>query len=431
VQLDVVVIGAGAAGLAAANVLDRAGLRVLCLEARDRIGGRVLTAHDPLSPIPIELGAEFIHGRPPEIWEIVRSARLAVYDCEDHATLSEGGKLHEAKQMGEHLGRVMDDLQLSASESNDESFLHFLDRSPYSEVTKRWATAYVEGFNAARKEIISVASLAEDARAAEAIDGDHSFRVLAGYESVLLPLVPGTGLRLNSIAEAIEWKPGAAAVHVRRALDGHREVVRSRRVVITVPLGVLKAGETGNGAIRFDPEPRETLSAARALQVGQAMRVVLRFEQPFWESNSELSDAGFIFSDDPVFPTWWTPLPVRVPVITGWSAGPHADSLLGKSDPDIIAQALAALGRITGLQPCRLEAAYFHNWCGDSFSRGAYSYVPAGALTARRTLAEPVAGTLYFAGEATDVTGHSATVHGAIASSRRVARQILASSGAA
>src|SRR5438093_347135 len=91
------------------------------------------------------------------------------------------------------------------------------------------ATAYVEGFNAARKEIISVASLAEDARAAEAIDGDHSFRVLAGYESVLLPLVPGTGLRLNSIAEAIEWKPGAAAVHVRSALDGHREVVRSRR----------------------------------------------------------------------------------------------------------------------------------------------------------------------------------------------------------
>ena len=240
-----------------------------------------------------------------------------------------------------------------------------------------------------------------------------------------------TKLRLNSIVETVQWGGGGSSIHVRSSFDDHREVLRCGRVIVTIPLGVLQARPDGNGAIRFDPEPRETLSAARALQVGQAMRVVLRFEQPFWQSNSELSDAGFIFSDDPVFPPGWPPLPVRVPVITGWSARPHADSLLGKSDPDIIAQALAALGRITGLQPCRLEAAYFHNWCGDSFSRGAYSYVPAGALTARRTLAEPVPGTLYFAGEATDVTGHSATVNGAIASSRRVARQILASSGAA
>ncbi|MBV9612946.1 MAG: FAD-dependent oxidoreductase, partial [Acidobacteriaceae bacterium] len=71
---------------------------------------------------------------------------------------------------------------------------------------------------------------------------------------------------------------------------------------------------------------------------------------------------------------------------------------------------------------------YYHDWHTDPFSRGAYSYVPAGALPARARLAKPVADTLFFLGEATDQTGHSATVHGAIASGRRAARQILAKS---
>ena len=92
-DFDVVIVGAGVAGLAALAELDRAGLRVLCVEARDRIGGRIFTVHDALAPIRVELGAEFIHGRPPEIWDIVRSGPLAVYDCADAAVHIRNGEV--------------------------------------------------------------------------------------------------------------------------------------------------------------------------------------------------------------------------------------------------------------------------------------------------------------------------------------------------
>ena len=312
-DFDVVVVGAGAAGLAAAGELERAGRSVLCVEARDRPGGRVLTVHDPLSPIPIELGAEFVHGRPPELWDIISQASLTACDVAGSAVYFENGTLHDGKNIYERVYQVMDDLQASASKGRDQSFASFLEQSRYSEDVKRWATAYVEGFNAARKEIIGIAGLAEDARAADAIDGDHSFRLVNGYRAVILHLLRGIHVRLSSVVERIEWEPGSAAVHIRSVLGDRREVFRARTVVITVPLGVLQAEPDGNGAIRFDPEPRDALDAARVLQVGQVVRVVLRFAQPFWETKAELSDAGFVFSQEPHFPTWWTPLPLRRP----------------------------------------------------------------------------------------------------------------------
>jgi monoamine oxidase len=401
-DFDVAIVGAGAAGLAAARDLDRAGLRTVILEARDRIGGRICTVHDALSPVPVELGAEFIHGQPPETFEIAKQARLAVYDV----TGAPGG------QEDTDFDRLLKDLEERGARGPDQTFQQFLDSTSYSEETKQNATAYIEGFNAARKEIIGIASLSEDARAADAIDGDQSFRIFNGYDSVILHLACGLDVRLNSIVERIDWTPGSVSIRTQAG-----ENTRARCAIITAPLGVLQAG-----SIRFHPEPQATLAAARRLEAGHVVRVVLRFANPFWEN-----DTGFIFSNDPIFPTWWTTLPVHSPILTGWSAGPHCDSLLGKSKSQIVEQALAAIERITHCKPTRLEAAYFHDWQSDPFSLGTYSYVPAGALPARRTLAEPVENTLYFCGEATDLTGHSATVHGAIASGRRAAANILQS----
>jgi monoamine oxidase len=435
IGVDVVVVGAGAAGLAALAELDGAGTRVLCFEARDRIGGRVLTMRDPLCPIPIELGAEFIHGRPPEIWDIIKSGRLTAYDCAERAVHLKNGKSKNDHDAWESVDRVMSDMQRSASEHEDQTFASFLERSPYPEDAKRLATSYVEGFNAARKEVVGIASLAEDAKAADEIEGDRSFRILNGYDSVLAQLLNSideieTKLRLNSIIEKIDWKRGAAAVHVRSVLTGAVETVRTRRVIITVPLGVLQGKADSPGPIRFEPEPAEVLTAARALRFGHVIRLVLRFREAFWETNREISGAGFLFSDERLFPTWWTSLPVHAPVLTGWSAGPHADELLGKPQSTIVSEAIATLARITACPRERLtgllEAAYSHDWHQDPFVRGAYSYVPAGALAARKTLAQPVADTLYLAGEATNLDGHSATVHGAIASGKRAARQCIA-----
>jgi monoamine oxidase len=427
---DVLIVGAGVSGLSAFRALSRTGLRVACLEARERIGGRIETIHDPASPVPIELGAEFIHGRAAEIWNLINLRHLAAYDCEEHAAYSTGGRFQQNEESWERISCVLDDIKRRASVEQDHTFASFLDQSSYPANLKQWVTSYVEGFNAARAEVVGIASLAEDARAAEKIDGGHSFRILNGYDAVPAALIDGIEgidkrLRLCSVVETIQWEPGSARVHVKSRLTGERHVMQAPRVILTVPLGVLQAEPDGNGAIRFDPEPVEVLRAARQLRFGQVFRLVLRFQHAFWAERPELANAGFFLSQEPMFPTWWTTLPVHSPILTGWSAGPHADELVGKSKEEIVRQALSTLRNITGLTPAALEAAYFHNWRSDPFARGAYSYVPAGALPAREKLAEPVGDTLFFAGEATNLDGHSATVHGAIASGTRTARNVL------
>ncbi len=422
-EYDVIVIGAGAAGLAALDILDKAGLRVMVLEARDRVGGRILTVHDPLSPLPLELGAEFVHGRPPEIWNLIRDAGLAVYDCADDSRYMNDGAVERNANAWELFDSVIQDMR-QAAQGPDQSFEQFLASASYGDDTKRAARGYIEGFNAAESNLISIQALAQEMGAADEIDGGRSFRFSRGYDAIplhLLRSVPWfeSKLRLNIAAESVSWHRDEVFVRA----GGH--VWRARKAIITVPLGVLQAG-----SIAFLPEPSGILRAARALQFGQVYRVVLRFRSAFWESQEELKDVGFILSQETFFPTWWTTLAMRSTILTGWSAGAHANGLIGMSREEILDQALQSLARVTGvpIETIRrhLETMYYHDWQQDVFSRGAYSYVPAGALWARKQLSIPVEDTLYFAGEATDQGGHSATVHGAIASGRRAARQLLA-----
>jgi monoamine oxidase len=433
---DVLIVGAGVAGLAALRTLDRAGLSVLCVEARERIGGRIFTVRDSFSPLPIELGAEFIHGRPAELWNIVNAASLAAYDCAEHAVQLKNGHAGSGGDAWSRIGDVMKDLQKAAKNQPDISFAQFLDGTSHPPEAKDVATAYVEGFNAARAEVIGIASLAQDAAAADAIGGDHSFRIANGYDAVPTYLVNGISnagarIRLNSVVDRIRWQKGVASVDIRSTLTGQQSRLQAHRVVTTVPLGVLQANTGDEGAIRFEPDPPGILEAARQLKFGHVVRTVLRFRDRVLEEKPDLADAGFLFSREPVFPTWWTTLPVRAPIVTGWSSGPKADLLAGQSKAAIIARALKQFARITGLSPELLQesfaAAYFHDWQADPYSRGAYSYTPAGTLPARAVLAEPVQETLFFAGEATETNGHSGTVHGAIATGFRAARQVLES----
>lgn len=437
-EVDVAVIGAGAAGLVALRELDRAGVRVIGLEARDRIGGRVFTLHDPFSSVPIEFGAEFIHGRPPEIVDEAKSSKLTVYDVSYRSSYIDtaSGTIRENDGLSDDVDRLMSDLVEFADSGKDMPFAEWVHRTSYSDAVKRRATSFVEGFNAAHKERIGVASLALDTRASEEIGADRNHRIFNGYEAVMRSILGGvqntdSKLRLNRVVERVEWVPGNVTVHARSRTTGDVEKIRCRKVIITVPLGVLQAEPDSKGAIRFDPEPAIILESARRLCFGQVMRVVLRFREAFWEDVPQLPDASFLFSEERLFPTWWTASPVRTSIIVGWSAGPNADSLLDKPEQEIIGAALASLARMTLCDAPRLrqllERSYLHKWNDDPFARGAYSYVPAGALRARDRLTEPVAGTLYFAGEATENSGHGATVNGAMATGKRAAAQVFKS----
>jgi monoamine oxidase len=132
--------------------------------------------------------------------------------------------------------------------------------------------------------------------------------------------------------------------------------------------------------------------------MGQALRITLRFREPFWEDREELFELGFLFSHDEQVPTWWTEIPVRTALITGWAAGPAAARLSGLGSRAIVDRALSSLGRMLGIDCLELERMlegwYMHDWQSDPFSRGAYSYVLVGGVRAQEALAEPVEETL-------------------------------------
>ncbi|MFL6416071.1 MAG: flavin monoamine oxidase family protein [Bryobacteraceae bacterium] len=435
---DVLIVGAGIAGLTAFADLAGKGVRVLCLEARDRIGGRILTVNDPGSSLPIELGPEFIHGRPPETWSLVRDSHLAVYECEERSVHLRNGKVDSSTDAWEQIDEVTEEMKQVAKNGVDRSFFDFIQGVEQPQAVKDLAISYVEGFNAAHKEIISVASLAQDAEAAEKIDGDRNFRFANGYHQIAHALLQrsqnnNARMRLNAVATRITWKPGHAQIEARSTLTDSGTEVKARRVIITLPLGVLRSPDSSAANIKFDPIPTEIMTALESLECGNVTRLVFRFKEAWWEEQHELSDTGFWLSNEKYFPTWWTTLPMRTPLLTAWSAGPHTDELLGQPKSLIVSRALGDLSRITGAVRSRLEeqleAVHYHDWHSDPFSRGAYSYVRAGALRKRSPLEAAVEQTLFFAGEATELNGHGGTVHGARATGARAARQVLESLG--
>lgn len=409
----VIVIGAGVAGLAAARHLTAAGRHVLLLEARERLGGRILTVRDALSPLPVELGAEFVHGTSPVLWNIIDSARLPTMEVMGDNYHSLGGKLEKSAPEPD-FQRVYEAMR----QAPEQSFAEFIANSKFDEATRAEITQYIEGFNAAAKEDLSTGYVLETE---EAGISDRTFRMLAGYDQLVRWLWHGldsrlTDLRLNTEVRAIRWRRGEVDVETSRAW------FHGSKAIITAPIGVLSSG-----AIRFDPEPPVLRPVCEAMDMGQTVRVVMRFRERFWERDGK-DRLSFLFSDDEIMPTWWTSMPGRTSVITGWSAGPKAATLLGKSEDEIVDQAIHALARILKLDPGfvarRLEAAHHHDWHGDPYSRGAYCYVRPGGMDVQRWLGQPVQDTLYFAGEATEATGNCGTVHGAIASGINVGRRI-------
>jgi monoamine oxidase len=427
---DVIVLGGGVAGLAAAAELSQAGRGVLLLEARERLGGRVHTQHEP-GAAPVELGAEFVHGRPGEIWELLRGAQSPVeVTGRDHYA---GHHKLAAWLVFTKVEALLAEMKRQAP---DRSFLEFLEtRSGADEETKRWALRYVRGFHAARPEEISVHSLVQDMQADEAIEGDRVFRIPAGYDALVRTLQENCQpqnltVHLSTPVDTVHWHPGAVEVRARSASrDGVS--FSGGCALITLPLGVLQAAPGSPGAVAFVPALEQKQRAMDKLAMGKVIRVSLRFRERFWEKRGgpRLSRLRFLFSDDGSFPAWWTSGPPPAALLTGWAPGECAEALSGQPEAQMVQHALEALGRILELPANRLQAVlekgYAHDWQSDPWARGAYSYIKVGGENAPRELAAPIADTLFFAGEATHYEGQHGTVHGAIASGRRAAREIL------
>ena len=439
-RTEVLIIGAGAAGFAAASELVEQGVDVVVLEARERVGGRVFTHRDRDTAVPIELGAEFIHGSAPEIQDLVREAGLAACDISGRRWQVAGTSLRPADDFWERIDRVM--RRLDPKRSPERSFQQFLDTRPGGRRLthdRKLALQYVQGFHAADASRIGERALAEGGSPRGDVRERRIGRVIDGYDRVVECLAAPLGdrVRLSAIATRVRWAPGNVSVDARHHDGRPRPSIDARAAIVTLPVGVLKAPPGDAGSIEFDPDIRPKRSTLETVAMGSVVRVTLRLSEIFWASewyarqigNQALDTLSFLQSSDEHFPVWWTAYPVRAPLITGWCGGTAAATLAQLASEEIEAVAIESLARQFGLPPRKargkVEAAWMHDWEHDPFSRGAYSYQTVGGSEAPAALARPLRSTLFFAGEATDSEGRTGTVHGAIASGRRAAQEVV------
>jgi monoamine oxidase len=419
---DVLIIGAGIAGLTAARTLAESGKCVLILEAQDRIGGRILTRH--LHGETIELGAEFLHGLPPELWALIEEAGLATYEREGTQLCFEDGTLTNCPDSHDDAFQLLEGLEdLTAP---DLSFAAYLDRQHVPAEDRPQIIGFVEGFNAADHHLASAKALGLQQQAEDETAGDRAFAIHGGYHqlpeflSAKIAAAHGT-LRLSTPVRSIHWQPGK----VEAITDVG--TFTAPQALITLPLGVLQAN-----AVPFTPPLTTFNEAAAKLQMGQVVRFTLLFRERFWATlppQPAAETLSFLFSSSQLLPVWWTQHPAASATLTGWVGGPRSTALASLSANALADHALTSLSQIFSLEKSHLESLLLacdtHDWQADPYARGAYSYIATGGLDAPAQMATPTADTLYFAGEHTDTTGHWGTVHAAIRSGHRAASQIL------
>lgn len=425
-----VVIGAGVAGLAAARELTRAGYEVVVLEARGRVGGRVYTVHDRAAPMAVELGAEFLPGPGSTVWEVVRTVGAAAVEVEGERRVVRGGRTEGLVEYQERFDEVLESFDPAVYP--DRRLTDFMTESGIGGDYGEAISAFVEGYHAAPADQVGMHWLA--AAAAADRDTGHGqggqVQLPGGVDQLVDWLRAGLprleSLRLNTVVTEVRWRRGGVEVEAVTGTGAELDRFEARCAVVTLPLGVLQAPAGARGAVRFEPELPERGEAAGLLGMGSAVRVVLRFRDEFWE---EVAEGVKFVHGDAALPTWWFPHPLRVPVVVGWAGGPRARRLAGVEGEELAALAAGSLAEVLGMEAreveSRLEGWYHHDWQGDPFARGAYSYGMVGWGGAAKVLARPVAGTLFFAGEATCVDGHAATVEGALRSGWRAAAEVV------
>lgn len=423
---DVIITGGGVAGLTAAGELARAGKRVIVLEARDRLGGRVLTERRPGWPVPVELGAQFVHGGNAPFLRFLDRHRIRRQRVPGRHWRFDAAGLREIDAT-EGIAAVTKHVQERRMRGwSFEKFMRHLG-DKVSPVDRELATGFVEGFEAAPCDQMSAVAVA-----GETLEDDEQYLLPAGYDRVVEALVRDLRndhvlLMTGACCRAVTWRHGAVEVKTSRG------DFRARSAIVTIPLGVWQAKAPSRGAIAFQPELRGHRAVASAMGMGHVIRLNVRFDGRRWHGllpaalrRVSARGFGFIHARPADVPVWWELQ--GVPMVSGWAGGPSALRLSAKSPAAIKASALRRLGQIVGLTSAALDSAVIdvasHAWSRDPFSRGAYSFTRAGQDDASERLRAPVKETLFFAGEATADGEEVGTVHGAFSSGLRAAQEV-------
>src|SRR5688572_29569626 len=420
---EVIVIGAGLAGLAAVDRLVWAGHHVTLLEARDRLGGRVWT--DRGGPVPVDLGAEWVGGEG-AVHDILLQSRAGLRDADGRRLRRTGDGWESLSDLPDITMALVGRAKEPGAGGADRTLLEALDAccgGPDDADARTLLLGYVEGFHAADPARLSMRWLADVERTQPAQASELRAVEGAGrMVSALAGSIEGRcDLRLGRVVREVSWRKGAVEV-TSTGVDGSSEVHEAEAAIVTVPLPLLRA-------IAFTPAIEAKLDAARFLAMGKVVKVVLRFRRAFWREMPPLDRLLFLHGAAPPFPVWWAPADPEVPHLTAWVGGPKAAALAGIGGEELAGRAVASLAETlrVGLAEvaAELEGFHHHDWNGDPFSRGAYTWVAAGGIGAHRTLAKPLGDTLFFAGEATCGAGRNATMEGAVQSGRRAVGEVM------
>lgn len=427
-RYDTIVVGAGVAGLTAARLLTRAGRRVVVLEARDRIGGRVWT--DRSDGFVTDLGASWIHGITDSPVASAANAfnmptfeftvggfqvdsRPIAYYGPDGQRLSDV----EARAFADDVRAVDTALErMIAASDPDATYLDVTEEAlaiqGWDDVRVQRVREYVR-HRSEEQYGVWIDDLAAHGLDDDSIDGDEVV-FPQGYDALPKHLGAGLDIRLGHDVSQIRWATDGVAV------IGGYGTLHADSVVVTVPVGVLRSDD-----LVIDPPLPEPVSGAlERLAMNAFEKVFLRFSTAFWDEG-----VYAIRQQGPGGDWWhsWYDLTALhgTPTLLTFAAGPAARAIRGWDEDRVVESVLAQLRRLYGDRVEQPTTARVTGWQDDRFARGSYAFMTVGSTTADHdALATPVGGVLHLAGEAT-WTDDPATVTAALCSGHRAAVNIL------
>jgi len=429
---DVIITGAGAAGLMAAYTLVKAGKTVTVLEARDRTGGRIHTITNKNFSTPTELGAEFVHGNLPVTLNLLNEAGIGATGVDFEMWQYHDGSFKQSHEFVEGWDNFLEKLNTL---QHDMPLQDFMERNfagdGYAKMRSQIEN-YVSGYDTADVADASAFALRNEWNHE---DEEAQHRVSGGYTAMIDFLEDacrnaGNDILCNSVAQEISWEHDTVKVTTT-----NDRVFTAKKVIIALPLGVLQAPATAQGAIVFNPPLPAQAEAINNIGFGSIIKILLEFDEIFWESDAftksagaDLSTMGFLFADEEI-PTFWTQAPAHSPLLTGWLGGPPAYKMKDLSSEAILQLTLTSLSNIFNIGKealkSKLIAWEVANWTTNPYTRGSYAYDKVKSPQARTVLQQPAENTIYFAGEYLYTGPAMGTVEAALTSGKSVAEMIL------
>lgn len=415
----IIVIGAGAAGLAAARALTGQGFEVTVLEARQRIGGRIWTDHS--LGVPLDLGASWIHGTEGNpLTKFARRLSQPLFDWDYENTRAIDLTGHHARAL-DHYDALALALEEIADANDDaltrlsvaDAIARVRRQSRFKHLSKAelgfLTTIMVELEYAADADALSLAGVLEGS----GFPGPDAL-LPNGYKPIVLGLAEGLTVLPGTTVDEVSYSRSGVGIRA-----GDREY-SADYAICCLPLGVLKTN-----AIRFTPAlPAAKRRAVDRLSMGVLNKVYLRFPEVFWDR--DILNFGRISDRPQAFADWTNFFPVTgAPVLCTLNGGSFAGELDAMSELERREAAFDALKTMFGRDIPPPTGASSTAWRSDPFAKGSYSFLSVGTdPSEREALAAGLKSRLFFAGEATS-TQYPATVHGAYLSGERAARQVI------